>query len=697
MTLTDGWNRDTSPFHAGERAVQERLGVREKMDSFGRKVIRPYLPDQHRDFFSELPLVYVGHVDAVGRPWASVLVGGAGFIVSPDPTTLTIDVAPFTGDPLADGLDIGQDIGLLGLNASNRRRNRVNGRITARDGARITFAVDQSFGNCPQYIQTRKPVWTRPATAPNDATQVERFRGLDGQARELIAAADTFFVATASRNADDGSGLNGADVSHRGGKAGFVRVDGDVLTIPDYPGNLHYNTLGNIEVDPRAGLTFIDHATGEVLMLTGEAEVDWDSAEAAAFRGAERLWRFRVAAAIRLPGAMPMRFEFGEYSPNALLTGDWDDAAAILAAEAKRNAWRPYRVTRIVEESDVIRSFHLDTADDDGMFPYAPGQYLTIRVTPEGAAAPLIRTYTLSSAPNARGYRISVKREDARGDAPAGVVSNFLHASLKVGDIIEAKAPKGDFTLDTAEKRPAVLIAGGVGVTPMIAMAEQAASEGVRMRHTRPLTVFHAARSTAERAFAHSFRALARDTEGRIRYVSLIDCPTEGEVEGIDFDAQGHLTPELLRQHLALDDYDFFLCGPPAFMRAVYEMLRGLGVRDARIMAEAFGPAALTRRPDEGSAGHEDVVPEVEEAVVAFGASGFEQRWNEGDVPILDLAEAHGLSPEYGCRNGSCGSCATRVLSGKVTYRSPVSAAHAADEALICCAVPASERVELDL
>ncbi|WP_417733880.1 pyridoxamine 5'-phosphate oxidase family protein [Roseovarius sp.] len=697
MTLQDGWTRDTSPFHAGELAVQERLGVREKMDGFGRKVVRPFMPEQHREFYAELPLIYVGHVDAEGRPWASVLVGGAGFITSPDPRTLTLDARPFAGDPLADGLAKGSFIGLLGINASNRRRNRVNGQITDRNGTEVTFTVDQSYGNCPQYIQTRTPFWTRDPKTPNDAAEVSRFTGLDSAARAMIAQANTFFVATASRNAGTDEGLNGADVSHRGGKPGFVRVEGNVVTIPDYPGNLHYNTLGNIEADPRAGLMFYDDQTGDVLMLTGTAEIDWDSTEAKAFRGAERLWSVKVTEAIRLPGALPLRWEFGGYSPNALMTGDWDETAANLAAEAKREVWRPYCVTAIKDESAVIRSFHLEAADGDGMFSYEPGQYLTIRVAPSGADQPLIRTYTLSSAPNDLTYRISIKREDARADGPAGRVSTHLHTTIKVGDIIEAKAPRGDFFLNTAEKRPAVLLAGGVGVTPMISMARQAASEGVRMRHTRPLRIFHAAQTTADRAFAEDFHALRAQTEGRIRYVSLINGPAADEVEGKDFDAQGYVTSDLLRKHLALDDYDFFVCGPPPFMQGVYNTLRGLGVRDARIFAEAFGPAALSRTPDEGAALKPDAAPEAEESVVAFKGSAFEQRWNKGDVPILELAEAHGLTPEYGCRNGTCGTCATKIMSGAVTYRGDVSAANAPDYALICCAVPATDRVELDL
>jgi ferredoxin-NADP reductase len=241
-----------------------------------------------------------------------------------------------------------------------------------------------------------------------------------------------------------------------------------------------------------------------------------------------------------------------------------------------------------------------------------------------------------------------------------------------------------------------VLIAGGVGVTPMIAMARQAASEGLRTRHVRPLTVIHAARTTAERAFADDFRALAAETKGQIRYVSVIGRPGEGEVAGRDFDHAGRIDVALLRATLALDDYDFFLCGPGPFIQAVYAALRALGVRDARIFPETFGPSALVRAPDL-DAPPAPTAAEAEEAVVVFRRAGFEQRWSRGEPPLLALAEAHGLSPDFGCRGGSCGACATRIVSGAVTYRETPTAEHGPDTALICCALPATDRLELDL
>jgi len=683
MTAPDGWPLDTSPFHEGEIAAQARAGAAGKIDGFARKVVRPWMTAELRQFFEGLPLVYVGHVDAQGRPWASVLTGGAGFIASPDARTLTIDAQPAPGDPLAGGLVAGAPLGLVGIGPGNRRRNRVNGRIASAGPDGVTLAVDQAFGNCPQYIRPRAHETAAPAR--RDGPAAEALAGLDARARALIAGAESFLVASHSRGADPAARTDGVDVSHRGGRPGFVRIEGDVLSVPDFAGNLHFNTLGNLLLEPRAGLLFVDWRTGEALMLTGTVEIVWDGPEVAAFRGAERLWRFTVAAGLRLPAAVAPGWEEGEPSPNVALTGDWDEAAAIRAAEAKRHAWRPFRVARIVDESRVIRSFHLEPADGDGLPPSKAGQHLTIRVPAGLGAAPLVRAYTLSSAPNDRACRISVKREDARGDAPGGVVSGWLHAALKVGDVIEARAASGGFVIDAAERRPAVLIAAGVGVTPMIAMARHVALEGLRTRFTRALTVIHAARSVAERAFADDFRRLQAETGGRIRYVSVLARPEPGDA----FDAAGRIDADLLRGVLALDDYDVFLCGPAGFMQAQYAALRSLGVRDARIFAEAFGPSALARQPDAGAAAAAPV-GEAAEAVVAFTVSGVEAAWSAGDPPLLALAERHGLAPAFGCRNGACGACAAPLTQGAVAYRTPPSAAIPGGMALICCAVPAA-------
>ncbi|MDH1303763.1 pyridoxamine 5'-phosphate oxidase family protein [Achromobacter sp. GD03932] len=322
MSIAEPATLPPSPWHAGERLLQQHVGIAERMAVTGPKVIRDYMPDQHRLFFEQLPFLVAGAVDGQGDPWAGVLEGLPGFVSSPDPRSLRVSAVPDADDPLLAGLGPDRQVGLLGIELHTRRRNRANGRIAAWDGKRFEVAVTQSFGNCPQYIQAREFQFSRSPALRFPGVPNER-GGLDDAARALIARSDTFFVAT---YADEGG--RKVDVSHRGGKPGFVRVDGDVLTIPDFSGNRFFNTLGNMVLNPRAGLLFMDFERGDVLQLTGAAEIILDSPEIAQFEGAERLWRVHVRRVVRRPGALALRWRFDSYSPTALATGQWPAAGA---------------------------------------------------------------------------------------------------------------------------------------------------------------------------------------------------------------------------------------------------------------------------------------------------------------------------------------------------------------------------------
>ena len=311
-------------FHEGERAVQARVGagVREKLAEMGPRVIRDFMPDQHREFFEQLPFVVVGSVDGDGQPWASVLAAPPGFINSPDAHTLSVKAGPIAGDPLQHTLVDGAQIGLLGIEPHTRRRNRVNGVVRHLSDAGFMVDVNQSFGNCPKYIQAREPVyWNKACQKPvlHEGAQ------LDAAARRLIASADTFFIATSYAGSSETAGrAAGVDVSHRGGKPGFVRLDDEgTLTVPDFIGNFFFNTLGNIVVNPRAGLLFMDFSRGDLLYLAVSAEIIWDGPELQAFEGAERLLRFRVQSMCLVDASLPLRWGAAELSPVLQATGAW--------------------------------------------------------------------------------------------------------------------------------------------------------------------------------------------------------------------------------------------------------------------------------------------------------------------------------------------------------------------------------------
>ena len=318
---------DLPVFHEGECQLQARVGVRDRMAALGEQVIRSFMPEQHRLFFAQLPFAIVGSVDATGQAWASILAHPPGFISSPDAHHLQIRAQALAADPLRETLAPGASIALLGIEQHTRRRNRMNGVVERIDDDGLLVVVQQSFGNCPKYIQGREAKYVgREGTG-----SVHHDTTLSEAARQIIARADTLFIATAYPDAHQGvepaqrANSHGVDVSHRGGKPGFVRVDsGHTLTIPDFAGNRFFNTLGNMMLNPRAGLLFIDFASGDVLYIAADAEIIFDGPELDAFAGAERLLRLRVRQVRHVVASLPLRWTSEvEVSPFLTNTGSW--------------------------------------------------------------------------------------------------------------------------------------------------------------------------------------------------------------------------------------------------------------------------------------------------------------------------------------------------------------------------------------
>jgi len=677
----------SSPFHRGEHEIQERAGVRDKMEQFGRRVIRDHLPDQHRDFYAQLAFLLIGSLDAKDRPWASIIAGEPGFLSTPDSKTLAVGARPLTGDPLNETIVPGGDVGVLGIEFESRRRNRMNGKIATSVDGGFEIRVDQSFGNCPQYIQKRL---FSPAPERNGNTKhpVHNATVLGKRERPLIEAADTLFIASQFRETSDDA-AHGIDVSHRGGKPGFVRIDGErTISWPDFAGNYHFNTIGNLTLNPKAGHLFIDFDSGDLLYMTGEAEVIWDGEEVKAFVGAERIVRFHIDELIRVEASLPIRWRFEEYSPILDRTGSWEQAEETITADKERNAYQEYEVFKVEKESEVISSFYLRRADGKGLASYEAGQFLPIRLNIPGQSELLPRTYTVSDAPNTDYYRLSVKREG--GDA---VVSNFFHDHLEEGFRLQAMAPRGKFTLDRSSNRPVVLISGGVGITPMIAMLNLIIKEGLRTRNFRETYFIHGAQNARTQAFGKHLRTVAAEHESvtvHIRYSN----PDESDQPGIDFDSSGRVDMELLAQVLPFGDHDFYLCGPPQFMQAIYDGLTGLGVRDECIHYESFGPATVLKHDAAPKARTPKGQIITEPVKVCFVKSGIETLWSPDKGTILEMAEANGLSPGYSCRMGICGTCATRIKCGSVDYLDEPIGPHEDGEVLICCSTPRSQSGE---
>ena len=293
-------------FHSGEIAVQERAGVRDIADDVGEG-IADHLPPGASEFLGRRQMCVLGTVDSRGSIWASVVTGDPGFIEAVDDHTLRIATHITPSDPLVRNLATDGHIALFAPDFVSSRRVRVNGRGVIRNGA-IIITTDEVYGNCRRYLQERIFVGKREPQAADKNGRAATTLTASEQAQ--ISHADTFFIATDNPE-------HGADVSHKGGNPGFVRVlDANRIAFPDYNGNSMFNTLGNVTINPHAGLLFIDFDSGVTLQLTGRASIDWSLERVHTFPGAERVIDFELEQIIDTPAGFPLVAKFRQFSRN---------------------------------------------------------------------------------------------------------------------------------------------------------------------------------------------------------------------------------------------------------------------------------------------------------------------------------------------------------------------------------------------
>tara|TARA_B100001939_G_scaffold348192_1_gene373613 strand:- start:6949 stop:7881 length:933 start_codon:yes stop_codon:yes gene_type:complete len=267
-----------SPFHEGESLIQEKAGKRALVEKIGQKFIRPFLTEQQQEFFGNLSYLFLSVRDPEGWPLPTIMAGDVPLISVPDSQHMILHAFPED----RPNLHAGQHLGLLGLDFSNKRRNRVNGRVAALDGEKIIFRVDQAFGNCPQYIDIQDIADIRSPSAPPIGLSE-----MTPAIRNVIRRSIRFFIAS-GYTAHQNETLSGMDMSHRGGPPGFVQTpNARTLIFPDYAGNNFFNSLGNILMDGRAGLLFVDFDSGLRLRLFGKADVIFDNFEAVGWTNPE--------------------------------------------------------------------------------------------------------------------------------------------------------------------------------------------------------------------------------------------------------------------------------------------------------------------------------------------------------------------------------------------------------------------------
>lgn len=359
---------------------------------------------------------------------------------------------------------------------------------------------------------------------------------------------------------------------------------------------------------------------------------------------------------------------------------------------AKTQGFRPFMVTAKIRESDTITSFHLTACDREHWTSFKTGQYLTLRVP--SAQGTEQRNYTVSSfSAETATYRITVKRETASSaQYPDGLASSWLHDRVEIGAHIDIDGPHGAFTLDETSCRPVVLLSGGVGLTPMVAMLRALVEQS-----DRPVWFIHA----TDHGGVHALRedvlwlAAARDN------IRVHFCYRTPRVEDEKlFHSTGLLSKEALQALLPLDDYDVYMCGPLPFMQAMYDLLTDLGIAENRIAYEFFGVGSRLKKTSSSLTATAVVTAEPSlsgDAVsVALAVSGQVLPWNDKSPSLLDFLEDNGFELAFSCRAGICGSCVQRLVSGTVSYFEEPLDGPQPGQVLLCCAKPQSTIV-LDL
>lgn len=303
---------DAPAFHDGEIAFQRLIGVEERLDELGRRVMRDHMPLQHREFFAELPMIHLSAIDSDGHPRSFMRMGEPGFISSPDEYTMVIKSRELPGEPDDLHLDPGSKISVVGVQFETRRRNRLNATIIRSDDDEITMKVDQSYGNCPKYIQIRN---TTAKPAEIDTQVHSRTTSLTDIDVDLIGKTDTFFIASRAPDLGDDPRA-GIDINHRGGNPGFIEVlDASTIRFPDYKGNNFFNTFGNIALDSRVDLQLVEFVSGTLLNLKGHAEIITLQGDDFKLPDMGRRVEVKIDDVQRVEGVLQFNFDFQAYSP----------------------------------------------------------------------------------------------------------------------------------------------------------------------------------------------------------------------------------------------------------------------------------------------------------------------------------------------------------------------------------------------
>jgi len=358
-------------------------------------------------------------------------------------------------------------------------------------------------------------------------------------------------------------------------------------------------------------------------------------------------------------------------------------------AQAGWNGIRKFTVAKKITQCDDVHAFYLKPHDGRPLAAFKPGQYLTFQLDLPGRDKPLVRCYSLSDSPHQKDYyRVTIKKEKAppdKPDLPPGAGSSFFADVVKEGDILNVKAPTGHFSLDMTRTNPVVLIAGGVGITPMLSMANAIAASGSK----RETWFFFGVRNQREHIHKAELEKLAAENENIHLHVCYSK-PGEKDVKGRDFHHEGRVGIELLKELLPSSNFEYYLCGNGAFMKSITDGLEAWGVPDKDVYFEAFGPATVKKKTAAPTA---EETAHLAKINVTFSRSGKTVRWEPSAGNILEFAGAQGVKIDSGCCAGGCGSCVVAIKSGNVDYLKKPDAEPEAGTCLTCVCRPKNDLV----
>jgi ferredoxin-NADP reductase len=629
-------------YHEGELEVQAKVGVSREAEMLAGAMLQS-IPPEIAHFIDQQTMAVVGSLDDDGRVWASVVFGGSGFIKALDEQRLSFQrnkCHSAAGDPLWRNLTANPQLGMLLIELISRRRLRINGRFLMGDDGNCQIEAHRLYANCPKYIQRRRMTITE--IADTDVSEEwQEGRDLSAIQQDLISQADTFFVASAHPE-------QGVDASHRGGHAGFVQVlSPQRLRIPDFVGNNMFNTLGNFVRYPSAGLVFIDFEHGRLLQLSGRPKVLLNEAdERGETGGTSRFWEFEIEIwrESRLPLKLEWKFlDYSPYLPEVQQDLDASDEASL-----------SLRVEWAWMETKAVRCLQLVSADGGELPSFESGAHLPVQVR-DKMGNWVERHYSLISNPADRfRYRIGVRVErDGRGG------SLYLHNSLQIGVELEAKGPRNHFPLlDDADHL--ILLAGGIGITPLISMLYRLNSQG------RGFELHYSAKHLSDLAFRREIELLAGE---RAKFYASAE---SGQPR---LDLRRILSKNSPNTHV-------YVCGPRRLILAVRELAWEKGWSEEQIHFESFGIA-----PQPGDRGVSIELARSGKTVHVPASSS-----------ILDALLDEGVEVPHECKRGECSICKTRVLDGDPDHRDLCLTPEEQQKAICVCVSRAKgDRLKLDL